>query len=45
MHSLDWMEMEGDTDAEVFRMEDEWIENEGGIANLANRIQSPGKGR
>jgi hypothetical protein len=42
VQQLDWMEMEGASDAELFAMENEWIEYEGGIGNLANRINSPG---
>jgi hypothetical protein len=39
---LDWMEMEGASDSELFGMENQWIDYEGGIGNLANRINSPG---
>jgi hypothetical protein len=44
VRSLDWMEMPGATDAELFQMESQWIEYEGGIGNLANRVNSPGAG-
>jgi len=42
VRALDWMEMPGATDEELFDMENQWIEYEGGIGNLANRINSPG---
>jgi hypothetical protein len=42
VQQLDWMEMEGASDDELFAMENDWIEYEGGIGNLANRINSPG---
>jgi len=44
VQALDWMEMEGASEEELFRMENNWIEYEGGIGNLANRINSPGVG-
>ena len=40
--NIDWIEMEGANDTELFAMENDWIEYEGGIGNLANRINSPG---
>ncbi|CAM5696744.1 GIY-YIG domain-containing protein OS=Streptomyces canus OX=58343 GN=AQI96_40750 PE=4 SV=1 [Streptomyces canus] len=42
VRALDWMEMPDATDTELFDMEDQWIDYEGGIGNLANRINSPG---
>lgn len=42
VQALDWMEMEGASEAELFEMEAQWIDYEGGIGNLANRINSPG---
>ncbi|MFF1820707.1 hypothetical protein ACFVWG_25600 [Kribbella sp. NPDC058245] len=42
VQSLDWMEMPGATSADLFEMESQWIKYEGGIGNLANRINSPG---
>jgi len=42
VQQLDWMEMEGASDGELFAMENDWIDYEGGIGNLANRINSPG---
>lgn len=42
VRALDWMEMPGATAEELFGMEAQWIEYEGGIGNLANRINSPG---
>ena len=41
---LNWIEMEGATNAELFDAEAGWIKRSGGIANLANRINSPGMG-
>jgi len=41
---LDWMEMPGATERELFDMEAQWIQYEGGIGNLANRVNSPGAG-
>ncbi|MEU6087572.1 GIY-YIG nuclease family protein [Streptomyces sp. NPDC047085] len=42
VRALDWMEMPDATDAKLYEMENQWIEYEGGIGNLANRINSPG---
>jgi RHS repeat-associated protein len=44
VRALDWMEMPDASDRELFDMENEWITYEGGIGNLANRINSPGAG-
>lgn len=42
VQQLDWMEMEGASDGELFAMENGWTDYDGGIGNLANRINSPG---
>jgi len=39
---LSWIEMSGATESELFYAEDLWINSEGGIGGLANRINSPG---
>lgn len=44
VRGVDWIEMPGATDADLFQMENQWIEYEGGIGNLANRINSPERG-
>jgi excinuclease UvrABC nuclease subunit len=40
--SLDWIEMPGASDDELYSAEADWIKYEGGIENLANRVNSPG---
>jgi RHS repeat-associated protein len=42
VQNLDWIEMPGATNQELFDAENMWIQYSGGIANLANRINSPG---
>lgn len=42
VRELDWIEMEGATDDELFEAEADWIDREGGIEALANRVNSPG---
>jgi len=39
---LSWIEMPGATERDLFHAENLWIDSEGGIGGLANRINSPG---
>lgn len=43
VRELDWMEMPDSSTQELLDMEASWIESAGGMENLVNRINSPGR--
>src|SRR5262249_39828537 len=42
VRSLDWIEMEDASDTELFLAEHQWIDYEGGLGVVINRVNSPG---